>query len=189
MYLIFYLQVFLKVFFSILFLILLYIISFQCEKCNYLRWLGAGSPISLIRPFQGNSIGVDDNEKLHAFRLERESNWSASQRLSHTDTESRASLMRNRISVNSIKHTCLNIFFSFCNLRNAAIILAAHHEKSENKWHRNKHKTHSHTHCRVYKNIYFRPNENDYVIHIEWCHECLGYPSRGRSPREWYPKY
>ena len=27
------------------------------------------------------------------------------------------------------------------------------------------------------------------VIHIEWCHEYLEYPSRGRSPREWYPKY
>ena len=27
----------------------------------------------------------------------------------------------------------------------------------------------------------------EYVIHIEWCHEYLGYPSRGRSPREGYP--
>ena len=68
---------------------------------------------------------------VRAFRLQRESNRSASQRSSHTDTESRASLMRNRISVNSIKHTCLNIFFSFCNLSNAAIILTAHHEKFE----------------------------------------------------------
>ena len=42
MYLIFYLQVFLKVYFSILFLILLYIISFQCEKCNYLALIGGG---------------------------------------------------------------------------------------------------------------------------------------------------
>ena len=47
MYLIFYLQVFLKVYFSILFLILLYIISFQCEKCNYLDLIVGGSPIRL----------------------------------------------------------------------------------------------------------------------------------------------
>ena len=42
MYLLFHLKVFLKVYFSILFLILLYIISFQCEKCNYLALIGGG---------------------------------------------------------------------------------------------------------------------------------------------------
>ena len=41
MYPLFYLKVFLKEYFSILFLNC-YIISFQCEKCNYLALIGCG---------------------------------------------------------------------------------------------------------------------------------------------------
>ena len=78
--------------------------------------------------FKSTVLGRDDNEKLRRCIPPSEGIKLISK---HTDTESRASLMRNRISVNSIKHTCLNIFFSFCNLSNAAIILTAHHEKSE----------------------------------------------------------